>query len=79
MRFWQQLLQLMELTACGSLADHYKQITSSQACSTWCCILNKKRARNKQANNQAKEAHQKKTVHKVFPQTLQKTCESEMQ
>jgi hypothetical protein len=30
--------------------------------------LKQKHARNKQANNQAKEAHPKKTVHKIFPQ-----------
>jgi hypothetical protein len=57
MRFWQQLLQLMELTACGSLADHYKQITSSQACSSWCCILNK----NMQETNKQKTKPKKHT------------------
>jgi hypothetical protein len=34
---------------------------------------------NKQPNNKAKEAHPKKTVHKIFAQLLQKTCESGMQ
>jgi len=66
MRFWQQLLKLMELTACGSLADHYKQITSSQACSSWCCIFSKNM---QETNNQTTKPkkHTKKNCAQNIP------------
>jgi hypothetical protein len=73
MRFWQQLLQLMELTACGSLADH--ELAGVQQL---VLHLKQKRARNKQANNQAKEAHPKKLCTK-YSHSYRKICESGMQ